>query len=160
MLAESGWAFLSWWLLIQPLQVKYPPRLLRLPLQSSRRVSGLAWWVHDADKCWLRTWSGPSPQSQSHWRWRMQTLPKHSAKRGFGALDYWRRSSWSRMAARAFLSMRPSIVEALWKPDLQGNWTEGYSQYSTIGHRHSKCDIIMLHIWQPYLRYSTLSTAS
>ena len=33
---------------------------------------------------------------------------------------------------RASLSMRPSMVEALWKPDLQGNWAEGYSQYNRI----------------------------
>ena len=113
---------------------------------------------HDAEKCWLHTSNGPCPRSQSHLCWRIQTLPRHSTKQEFGALYSRQRL---RMGARASLSMRPSMVEALWKPYLQGNWAEGYSQYSTIGRRRrSKCDTIMLHIWQPYLCYSTLSTAS
>ena len=62
---------------------------------------------------------------------------------------------------RASLSMRPSMVEALWKPEIElraiCSTTEFLSEY---GRRRSKCDTIMLRIWQPFSCYSTLSTAS
>jgi len=56
--------------------------------------------------------------------------PPETLDQARSTLNSQQRSSW--MAARASLFMRPSMVEALWKLDLQGNWAEGYSQYDRI----------------------------
>ena len=156
--ARSRWALLSWWSLIRPLQMKYPPPLLHHPLRSSRRVSGLAWWVS-----WRRQvlavhlkWSLPSISVSLTLK---DANPAETLNQARSTLYSQQRSSW--MAARASLSMRPSMVEALWKPEIElraiCSTTEFLSEY---GRRRSKCDTIMLRIWQPFSCYSTLSTAS
>ena len=125
--ARSRWALLSWWSLIQPLQMKYPLPLPHHPLRSSRRVSGLAWWVS-----WRRQ------VLAAHLKWSLPSISVSLTLKDANpaeTLDQVRsapnkgRPGW---AARASLSMRPSMVEALWKPDFQGNRAEGYSQYNRI----------------------------
>ena len=126
---KSRWVLLSWRSLIQLLQMKYPPPLLHHPLRSSRRVSGLAWWVS-----WRRQvlaaylkWSLPSISVSLMLK---DASPAEILDQARSTLYSQQRSSW--MAARVSLSMRPSMVEALWKPDLQGIRAEGYSQYYRI----------------------------
>ena len=121
--ARSRCALLSWWSLIQPLQMKYPPPLLHHPLRSSRRVPGLAWWVS-----WCRQlkWSLPSISVSLTLK---DANPAETLDQARSTLNSQGRPEW---VARASLSMRPSMVEALWKPDLQGSWAEGYSQYNRI----------------------------
>ena len=129
------------------------PLFFTCPFEAVEGYLDLHDECHGADKCWLHTWNGnrPCSRSQSHRRWRMPILLKHSTKRGFGALHSWRRSSWLRMVARASLSMRPSIVEALWKPDLQGNWIEGYLQYNTITPRLWPSTLKMWYYHVPHM---------
>ena len=110
--ARSRWALLSWWSLIRQLQMKYPPPLLHHPLRSSRRVSTLAWWVS-----WRRQ------VLAAHLKWSLLSIsvsltlkdanPAETLDQARITLYSQQRSSW--MAARASLSMRPSMVETLWE---------------------------------------------
>ena len=67
--ARSRWALLSWWSLTHD-------------------------EFHDTNKCWLHTWNGLCPRSQSHWRWRMPTLPRHSTKREVSCTSNKGRPGW------------------------------------------------------------------
>ena len=105
---KSRWVLLSWRSLIQLLQMKYPPPLLlHHPLRSSRRVSGLAWWVS-----WRRQvlaaylkWSLPSISVSLMLK---DASPAEILDQARSTLYSQQRSSW--MAARASLCMRPSMV--------------------------------------------------
>jgi len=88
------------------------PLFFTIPSEAAEGYLDLHDEFHDADKCWLRTSNDPCSRSQSHWCWRVPILLRHLTKREFGALYPWQRSSWSRVVARASLSMRPSIMEA------------------------------------------------
>ena len=141
--------------------MKYPPPLLHHPSEAEGGYLDLHDEFHDADKCWLHTWNGPCPWSQSHWCWRMPTLPRHSAKREVSFTPNKGRPGWWQEPL------------CLWDPQWQRHYgsrickeielrtirstTEFLSEY---GRRRSKCDTIMLRIWQPFSCCSTLSTAS
>jgi len=120
---RSRWALLSWF---DRCRWDTLPLFFTIPSEAAEEYLDLYDEFHDANKCWLHTWNGPCPRSQSHWCWRMPTLPRHSTKWEVPCTPNKGRPGWRQEPPRR------SMVEALWKPDLQGNWAEGYPQYNRI----------------------------
>jgi len=141
--------------------MKYPPPLLHHPLRSSRRVSGLAWWVS-----WRRQ------VLAAHLKWSLLSISVSLMLKGANPAE-----TLDQARIRCLVPLtKVVLVEGGGKSLLvyetlnYGSWickeidlrairstTELLSEY---GRRRSKCDTIMPCIWQPFSCYSTPSTAS